>query len=106
MYVEENDYENEIFRLDEQIRAAMLPRGSQLKPSLRKFCQPSLNYSCRNSENTDANKIDLLVCMGGDGTLLHASGLFQVNLFFFSFFFVISQDTVFIVHFTLFFTIV
>lgn len=78
VYVEENDFEHEIFRLDEQIKAAMAPRGNQLKPSLRKFCQPSPNYCCRNTENTDVNKIDLVVCLGGDGTLLHASGLFQV----------------------------
>lgn len=78
VYVEENDFENEIFRLDEQIRLAMRPRDSQLKPSLRKFCQP-LNYSFRNNpENGDVNKIDLVVCMGGDGTILHAAGLFQV----------------------------
>lgn len=79
VYVEENDFENDIFRLDDQIRAAMSPHGTQVKPSLRKFCQPSPNYSCRDAENTDVNKIDLLVCMGGDGTLLHASGLFQVS---------------------------
>lgn len=79
VYVEENDFENEIFRLDEQIRLAMSPSGTNTKPSLRKFCLSSPNYSCKNLENNDVNKIDLVVCMGGDGTLLHTSGLFQVS---------------------------
>jgi NAD kinase len=26
-----------------------------------------------------ADKIDLIICLGGDGTLLHISNLFQVN---------------------------
>lgn len=47
----------------------MLPTPSNTKPSLRKFCKSSLN--------TDTNKIDFVICLGGDGTLLHASGLFQ-----------------------------
>lgn len=33
---------------------------------------------CKNQEDLE-HKIDLVICLGGDGTLLHVSSLFQVN---------------------------
>jgi NAD kinase len=48
------------------------------KPSLRKFSK-STTLSPNSSD--DRHKIDLIICLGGDGTLLHASTLFQVITF-------------------------
>jgi NAD kinase len=75
VYVEGSQYEHEIFKADDQIRQAMKPMGNNEKPSLRKF---SKSTSSPPSKNDDRNKIDLIICLGGDGTLLHASTLFQV----------------------------
>jgi NAD kinase len=38
----------------------------------------------KNSDGTknEDNNIDLIICLGGDGTLMHVSSLFQVNLVF------------------------
>ena len=35
---------------------------------------------CDNPLECNTKMIDLLVCLGGDGTLMHASSLFQVKL--------------------------
>lgn len=84
VYVEEADYDNELFRSDEHIRVAMSPRAKNEKPSLRKFSKLNLsNHSSSSSTSSgdvknDTNKIDLIICLGGDGTLLHVSTLFQV----------------------------
>jgi NAD kinase len=83
VYVEENDFENELFKADEKIRSAMVPSAANEKPSLRKFCKLAPFYECKCAHTparADVNKIDLIVCIGGDGTLLHVSNLFQVNL--------------------------
>lgn len=32
-----------------------------------------------SGEDDLEDKVDLIICLGGDGTLLHASSLFQVN---------------------------
>lgn len=74
VYVEENDYENENFQLDDQIKLAMKTTESNKKPLLRKFCANN-NPDC---DKNDQEKIDFVVCLGGDGTLLHTSTLFQV----------------------------
>lgn len=72
VYVEEKDYDNEIFTGDHRIKSAMGPSNRGDKPSLRKFSKEV----CAN--RTELNKIDFIVCLGGDGTLLHVSNLFQV----------------------------
>lgn len=36
-----------------------------------------MTFRAGTDELTD--KIDFIICLGGDGTLLHASSLFQVN---------------------------
>ncbi len=74
--MEESQYEHDIFKADEQIKAAMKPGANNEKPALRKFIK-----DCTQSPktNSDRNKIDLIICLGGDGTLLHASTLFQVG---------------------------
>jgi NAD kinase len=45
------------------------------KPALRKF---SKTTTLSPNSSDDRHKIDLIICLGGDGTLLHASTLFQV----------------------------
>ena len=45
--------------------------GNNLPP-VHTFCYASADLT---------NKIDLIVCLGGDGTLLYASSLFQVRTF-------------------------
>ena len=79
VYVEERDFDNEIFKADEKIRSAMVPNSKNDKPSLRKFCKLAPNYLCKCAltHKADVNKIDLIICLGGDGTLLHVSNLFQ-----------------------------
>lgn len=74
VYVEESQYDHEIFKADDQIKMAMKPYSNSEKPALRKFIKSS-NLS--PAKNEDRNKIDLIICLGGDGTLLHASTLFQ-----------------------------
>ena len=81
VYVEESEYENDLIKNDEElIQACVLNtyncNGTKNeKQMLRKYCK-------NNTEQVsgDRNKIDLLICLGGDGTLLHASTLFQVYL--------------------------
>lgn len=61
VYIEENEYDSQLLSRHEQINEFKV----QLK--LRKLS------SCEC-----ANQIDLIICLGGDGTLLHATTLFQV----------------------------
>ena len=90
VYVEENEFEHELMKADEQIKSLISPTSSNRKyskPSLRKFTPPTKSstdtqpssLSKLNQTENHANKIDLIVCLGGDGTLLHASTLFQVG---------------------------
>lgn len=100
VYVEESEFD--LMKTDEQIKHLVSPTSSTRKyskPSLRKFEPPAslakqagvsaptssseltqsstkLSQAAATTEN-HANKIDLIVCLGGDGTLLHASTLFQ-----------------------------
>lgn len=74
-FIEEKDYDSEFVLNDEKLRNAMKPLGNNTKSSLRKFCVSE----CKTIVKNDRNKIDFLICVGGDGTLLHASGLFQVK---------------------------
>ena len=101
VYVEENEFD--LMKTDEQIKHLVSPTSSTrkyTKPSLRKFEPPtslarvSASEPAQSSSSSSsltklsqaattenhANKIDLIVCLGGDGTLLHASTLFQVSL--------------------------
>jgi NAD kinase len=101
-YVDEADYNNEVFISDEKIRkASIFENQDQEKPSLRSVSLNSLNdeipvQPVRIISNPTAEKslklgtaqaipleklsekIDLIICLGGDGTLLHISNLFQV----------------------------
>ena len=93
VYVEENEFD--LMKSDEQIKNLVSPTSSTrkyTKPSLRKFEPPTSLAKASSAETTSqssltklgqtenhANKIDLIVCLGGDGTLLHASTLFQVS---------------------------
>ncbi len=61
MYIEKHEFEHDDLKNNEETQ--------QLKDSLHLFTQ---NEECL------ADKIDLVVCLGGDGTLLHLSTLFQV----------------------------
>ncbi len=76
VYVEESQYDHEIFKADDQIKSAMKNGPNNEKPSLRKFSKTT-TLSPKSSD--DRHKIDLIICLGGDGTLLHASTLFQVT---------------------------
>ncbi len=58
----------------------MEPNEKYDKPSLRKFCKTAPNYPCKSTlTKPDVDKIDLIICIGGDGTLLHVSNLFRAS---------------------------
>ncbi len=81
VYVAEEEYYHEMFNQNQSIRNA--------KEKLRKFKQ-SNGVNCQSSpityveqinkleEEYDQSFIDFIICIGGDGTLLHASSIFQV----------------------------
>ncbi len=64
MYIEKHEFEHDDLQKNED--------AQKLKDSIHLFAL--------NEENLE-DKIDLVVCLGGDGTLLHVSTLFQVILF-------------------------
>ena len=66
LYIEKHEFEHDDFQKNED--------AQKLKESIHLFKQ--------NEENLD-DKIDLVVCLGGDGTLLHVNTLFQVLYYFF-----------------------
>ena len=68
MYIEKHEFEHDDLQKNED--------AQKLKDSIYLFTQ--------NEENLE-DKIDLVVCLGGDGTLLHVSTLFQVICFFLDF---------------------
>jgi NAD+ kinase len=61
LYIEKHEFEHDDLQKNEE--------AQQLKDSIHLFTQ--------NEEDLE-DKIDLVVCLGGDGTLLHVSTLFQV----------------------------
>lgn len=73
VYVEEKDYISPLFAAD-----AIENGEDSNKGRIKKFYSSlsNLNDSTHNDEDT-LNKIDLIVCIGGDGTILYASTLFQ-----------------------------
>lgn len=70
IYVEEEEYNHDLFRSDERIKYSI---SSTSKPFIRKLSCPKLKESLNE-------KIDLIICIGGDGTLLHANSLFQSRM--------------------------
>ena len=67
VYVEESEYENDLIKNDEQLKQIRVvdTNNKNEKQMLRK-------YTKNNSDHFgDRNKIDLLVCLGGDGILFH-----------------------------------
>ena len=76
VYVEESEFENDLMKCDEQLKQIICTgKEKNEKHMLRKYCKNPNSEQC-----ADRNKIDLLICLGGDGTLLHASTLFQVYI--------------------------
>lgn len=48
--------------------------------TIRSFAQISKHFNVSFSDLDDiSNRIDFIICLGGDGTLLYASSLFQVS---------------------------
>ena len=101
VYVEEDVFYHELFLADGKIKEA-LDKCSELNESIIKIFDKSLNesknslsesssefsFKTANSNSTEMstssnsiheNKIDFIICIGGDGTLLHTSTLFQVQ---------------------------
>ena len=81
VYVEEKDYDNDIFNQDPRIKDALLVIDDTKKPQIRKFdaAPPQFTFPIiKNVTNSQASKIDFIVCVGGDGTVLYVSTLFQV----------------------------
>jgi NAD+ kinase len=76
VYIEEADYEDDNVNSDDRIKAAKLPMNGQEKPSLRMFCSVVIGESYDKAPCV-RDKIDFIICLGGDGTLLHVSTLFQ-----------------------------
>ncbi len=78
VYVEEKDYKNDLFITNS--KKVVDEMGNK---KLRIFLQSSLsNFSNETNVKTRDNcidKIDLIICLGGDGTILYASTLFQVG---------------------------
>ena len=61
-----------MLKCDEQLKSAVINVSNGIeKPALRRY------YKSNSHPSADRNKIDLIICLGGDGTLLHASTLFQ-----------------------------
>ena len=67
VFIEANDFDSQLFNEHEEI--------AELKAML----------ALKKLTDTECSgQIDLIICLGGDGTLLHATTLFQVNFFDFS----------------------
>jgi len=85
IFIEEKDYNHDYLAQNEQI--------NEFKASLaiQKFLSDNdFNIGLVNNNNNNAtNQIDMIICLGGDGTLLHASTLFQVKKFLLKFNFLI-----------------
>lgn len=73
IFIEENDFNHEYLAQNEQTNEF---KSNQ---TLNKFKSLNDFNSCLINDNDNTCKqIDLIICLGGDGTLLHASTLFQV----------------------------
>lgn len=58
-----------------------IPWNSKCKKYVYIFCVRDVNgsFSVYSSDLDDiSNRVDFIICLGGDGTLLYASSLFQV----------------------------
>jgi len=69
-FIEESEYENEQINSDSKIKQALSLDFRNGRPGIRKFC--------KKLTTEDINIIDFIICLGGDGTLLHVSNVFQV----------------------------
>lgn len=71
VYVEEKDYNNELFQVE----------GKEECSKIRKFYTSLSSLSnldkCSNTNPDSINEVDLIITLGGDGTILYASTLFQ-----------------------------
>lgn len=63
------------------IRNRNEPLFNQYRDKLIPFEPEKNGGSSRASENGLSDNVDLIICLGGDGTLLFASSLFQVKAF-------------------------
>lgn len=74
MYVEEKDYESELFQVEAKGKC----------DKIRKFYTSLSSLSdetCFQTNPDTINEVDLIITLGGDGTILYASTLFQVNTY-------------------------
>lgn len=80
VFIEDKAYANDLLSTDQQITE--FKTNGTLKKFLpyidfNECCAQSVCFNL-NGDNDSTNQIDLVICLGGDGTLLHASTLFQV----------------------------
>lgn len=72
LFIEEKDFNHEVFNQNSQIL------DYKTSKSLRIFV-PCVDFECLSKQTINLDdQIDLILCLGGDGTLLHVSTLFQV----------------------------
>ena len=78
VYVEEKDYNSELFQVE----------GKEDASKIRKFYTPVSSLcdgTCSLKHQDSINEVDLIITLGGDGTILYASTLFQVSTYIVSF---------------------
>jgi NAD kinase len=68
VFIEEQEYAN--------VELRQIYESPSVKDKLKCF---KINSDGTNDED---NNIDLIISLGGDGTLMHVSSIFQVNLLF------------------------
>lgn len=76
VYIEEKDHNNKSFSAIAKDRDETLDSPGCIK-KMYTSKMSNLNTDISNSCEDSINKIDLIICIGGDGTILYASTLFQ-----------------------------
>jgi len=76
VYIEEKDHLNKNFSAVAKNREETAEKPGCIKKMFTSS-MTNLNTDINNSCENAINKIDLIICLGGDGTILYASTLFQ-----------------------------
>lgn len=74
MYVEEKDYKSELFQVEAKGNCGKIRMFHTSLSSLS-------DDTCSQTTPDSINEVDLIITLGGDGTILYASTLFQVNTY-------------------------
>ena len=81
MYVEEDVFNHKVFKNVLEIKKETEETNeSNDQTMIKVFKKPSDQISANSykNETSDEDKIDFIICIGGDGTILHISSLFKV----------------------------